>query len=169
MGVTGRLPAAQLCGALVCAVSLLACRSSDLAGRGAGPGLQMPDSGESGDGPAPEVEPAPSGARAASAPSPVAKRVEGFSSFEPDETSRVVYVSSSEGSDDFDGLSPSRPVKTLTKGSSLVRGGAYDFLLLKRGDTFRDERLGCLYRTRQRTTGIDLSLESGHFSGIGLC
>jgi hypothetical protein len=54
---------------------------------------------------------------------------------------RVVYVSSSEGSDLNNGLSESTPVKTIAKGKSLVRMGYPDWLLLKSGDEW-EESLG---------------------------
>jgi len=52
--------------------------------------------------------------------------------------SRVVYVSSSEGSDSNDGLSPERPVRTLAAGYALLRHGYPDWMLLKRGDLWRE-------------------------------
>src|SRR5690606_7049842 len=55
--------------------------------------------------------------------------------------SRVIYVSN-DGDDAADGLSPERAVRTITHGASLLRAGQHDFLLLRRGDTWRDEQLG---------------------------
>ncbi|HEX7009389.1 MAG TPA: right-handed parallel beta-helix repeat-containing protein, partial [Phycisphaeraceae bacterium] len=49
---------------------------------------------------------------------------------------RVIYVSSSQGDDDNDGLTENRPVRTLAKAYSLLRSGSPDWMLLKRGDTF---------------------------------
>jgi hypothetical protein len=49
---------------------------------------------------------------------------------------RTVYVSSSSGSDTNSGLSQTAPVKTVSKGYSLLRSGYPDWLLLKRGDTW---------------------------------
>ena len=60
----------------------------------------------------------------------------GWTVFETSNESLVIYVSNSEGNDNNDGRSPSTPVKTITKGASLVRDGHHDFLLLKRGDTW---------------------------------
>ncbi len=51
---------------------------------------------------------------------------------------QVVYASSSQGDDANDGLSPQRPLKTLEKGMSLLRDGHPDWLLLKRGDVWRE-------------------------------
>jgi hypothetical protein len=54
----------------------------------------------------------------------------------PSADSRVVYVSSSDGSDSNDGLSPATPKATIAAGNALIRDGYPDHLLLKRGDTF---------------------------------
>ena len=56
----------------------------------------------------------------------------------PAADSRVVYVSSTGGSDANSGLSPQSPVKSLAKGVSLVRNNSADQLLLKRGDAWRE-------------------------------
>ena len=53
----------------------------------------------------------------------------------------VIYVSA-EGDDTQDGLSPEHAVRTLTNAAGLVRDGSHDFILLRRGDAFRDENLG---------------------------
>lgn len=55
--------------------------------------------------------------------------------------SRIVYVSSSDGNDANNGLSPGTPKKTLTAGNSLMRNGSPDWLLLKRGDVWSDQSL----------------------------
>lgn len=65
----------------------------------------------------------------------------GFTTFEFGPDSRIVYVSN-QGSDSFDGSSPERAVATLTRAAGLVRDGHHDFILLRRGDTFRDQELG---------------------------
>lgn len=67
---------------------------------------------------------------------------EGFTSFSPDERSRIVYVSDSAGDDSNDGLSPESAVRTIQQGASLIRDGEFDFLLLRRGDTWRGGSLG---------------------------
>lgn len=64
----------------------------------------------------------------------------GWTLLEPDETSRVIYVSV-EGDDGADGLSAEAAVRTLARGAELVRDGHYDFLLLRRGDAW-SESLG---------------------------
>lgn len=55
--------------------------------------------------------------------------------------SRVVYVSSSEGSDRNRGSSPEQPVASIGKGYSLLRNGKPDQLLLKRGDNWTEDLL----------------------------
>jgi len=62
----------------------------------------------------------------------------GFTIVTPAADSRIIYVSSSGGSDSNNGLSPAKPVKTLAKGVGLIRNGSADQLLLKRGDTWRE-------------------------------
>ncbi len=64
-----------------------------------------------------------------------------WTTYEPDSNSRIIYVSSSVGDDTNDGLSEETAVETLTRGAALVRDGEYDFLLLRRGDTWRGEDL----------------------------
>lgn len=66
---------------------------------------------------------------------------------------KVVYVSSSEGNDGNDGLSPAAPVKTLAHGASLLRDGFPDHLLLKRGDVWTDESLGTTTNGRRFLNG----------------
>jgi hypothetical protein len=70
------------------------------------------------------------------------KHEAGWSTFDPSRDSQLIYVSSANGSDQNDGRSPWRAVKTLTRGASLVRDGQNDFLLLERGGKWRDEGLG---------------------------
>jgi len=60
----------------------------------------------------------------------------GWTSFAQSSDSRVVYVSSTSGSDSNSGLSSSAPLKTIGKAKSLIRDGRPDWMLLKRGDTF---------------------------------
>jgi hypothetical protein len=66
---------------------------------------------------------------------------DGFTTFDIGADSVVVYVSAS-GDDGASGTSPDQPVKTLSRAAALVRDGKNDFILLKRGDTFRDQTLG---------------------------
>lgn len=65
----------------------------------------------------------------------------GWTTFDLSPDSTIIYVSSSEGNDTNDGLTPSSPVASVTRGAELVRDGFPDFLLLKRGDTWRDQHL----------------------------
>ena len=66
----------------------------------------------------------------------------GFTTFDVGPDSIVIYVSAQSGADTNDGLSPASPVKTLTHAASLLRDGEGDFMLLRRGDTWRGESLG---------------------------
>lgn len=61
---------------------------------------------------------------------------EGWTVPTPSPDSRVVYVSSSEGNDSNDGLTPATPKATIAAGDALIRDGFPDHLLLKCGDTF---------------------------------
>ncbi len=63
---------------------------------------------------------------------------DGWTTIVPSSDSRIIYVSSSMGSDTNSGLSADAPVQTIAKAKSLVRNGMPDDLLLKRGDTFND-------------------------------
>lgn len=58
--------------------------------------------------------------------------------FTPSSDTRLIFVSSSEGNDSNSGLTPATPVKTLVKAESLVRDGYPDWMLLKRGDSWRE-------------------------------
>ena len=49
---------------------------------------------------------------------------------------RIIYVSTSDGNDSNNGLTPQTAVRTLDRGYALVRDGKPDWLLLKRGDVF---------------------------------
>lgn len=64
----------------------------------------------------------------------------GFTEVEPSEDSRVLYVSSSEGSDDNDCLSEQEPCKSIHEAVSKMRKGSPDHLYLKAGDTWRGNR-----------------------------
>lgn len=61
---------------------------------------------------------------------------DGYITVTPSADSRIVYVSSSLGNDNNDGLSPSTPVRTIQKAGSLIRNRMPDQILLRRGDTF---------------------------------
>jgi len=66
----------------------------------------------------------------------------GWTVFTPSTDTRIVYVSSSSGSDSNDGLSPATPKRTLAAGYAQLRNRYPDWLLLKRGDVWTDEALG---------------------------
>lgn len=66
----------------------------------------------------------------------------GFTTFDLSPDSLMIYVSSSEGDDNNDGLSPETAVATPARGAQLVRDGFPDFLLLKRGDSWRGMDIG---------------------------
>src|SRR2546423_14641649 len=61
---------------------------------------------------------------------------DGWTKFPPSPDTRIIYVSSSAGSDSNLGLLPISPVKTLNKAKSLLRDGKPDWMLLKCGDEF---------------------------------
>ena len=63
----------------------------------------------------------------------------GFTLFPLGEGARIVLVSSSDGSDFYDGML--QPVRSLKKALSLVRNGFPDRILFKRGDVFRAANL----------------------------
>ncbi|HWE04303.1 MAG TPA: right-handed parallel beta-helix repeat-containing protein [Tepidisphaeraceae bacterium] len=61
---------------------------------------------------------------------------DGWTTLAPSAATRVIYVSSSAGSDNNNGLSPANPVASIAKGVSLLRNDSSDWLLLKCGDTW---------------------------------
>src|SRR5947207_7434841 len=61
---------------------------------------------------------------------------DGWTKFTPSADTRIIYVSSSDGSDSNSGLLPISPVKTLNKAKSLLHDGKPDWMLLKCGDEF---------------------------------
>jgi chitodextrinase len=63
---------------------------------------------------------------------------DGWTDITPSSDSRVVYVSSSSGSDSNSGLSSSAPLKTVGKARTLLRDGSPDWMLLKRGDAWSE-------------------------------
>jgi hypothetical protein len=68
----------------------------------------------------------------------VSVNAQGFTTITPPAGARVIYCSSSTGSDAHSGLSSASPVKTLAKAESLLRSGNGDELLLKDGDTWSE-------------------------------
>ena len=69
---------------------------------------------------------------------PITVEKEGFTTFQPRSDSRLIYVSSTSGSDSNDGLSPGTAVKSIKRGKSLLRDGYPDWLLLKIGDKWKE-------------------------------
>jgi hypothetical protein len=65
---------------------------------------------------------------------------DGFTTFELPPDSVVIYVSN-EGDDKNDGRTPETAVATIQHAASLVRDGEHDFILLRRGDVWRDVSL----------------------------
>lgn len=61
-----------------------------------------------------------------------------WTTFTPSADTKIVYVSSSEGNDANDGLSPFTPKRTINAGRALLRTGYPDWILFKRGDTFSE-------------------------------
>jgi uncharacterized protein YjdB len=76
----------------------------------------------------------------------VTRDANGWTQITPSSDSRIVYVSSSQGNDSNNGLSPSTPKKTIGAGNALIRDGYPDHLLLKRGDVFPVEGANLLGR-----------------------
>ena len=64
----------------------------------------------------------------------VSRDSEGWTLVTPSADTRIIYVSSSMGSDTSDGLSEDYPVQTLERGYSLLRDSFPDRMLLRRGD-----------------------------------
>ena len=66
---------------------------------------------------------------------------DGWTIFTPSPDTRTVYVSSSQGNDSNNGLSPASAKRTIGAGKALLRNGFPDWLLLCAGDSF-DEAFG---------------------------
>ena len=62
----------------------------------------------------------------------------GWSAPTPSLDSRLIYVSSSTGSDSNSGLTEALPKATIAAGRPLLRNGMPDYLCLKKGDTFHE-------------------------------
>ena len=60
----------------------------------------------------------------------------GWTELSPGSNSIVIYVSSSQGNDNYDGRTTSRPVKTIQRAYDLIRDGQPDWIRLRKGDTF---------------------------------
>jgi hypothetical protein len=75
----------------------------------------------------------------------------GWTDFPESADTQKVYVSSSGGDDNNDGLSEAKAVKTIAKGKSILRAGMPDRLLLKRGDVW-NEPLGTWSKSGKSAT-----------------
>lgn len=62
----------------------------------------------------------------------------GYTVVTPNGSTRIIYVSSTQGSDSNNGYSPSSPVRSIAFAKSLLRDGAGDHMLLKRGDIWNE-------------------------------
>lgn len=62
----------------------------------------------------------------------------GWTTFSRSSDTRVIYVSSSQGDDANDGLSPQTAVETIEAGMQLLRDNYPDWLLLRRGDVWHE-------------------------------
>jgi hypothetical protein len=67
--------------------------------------------------------------------------VDGWAELRAAEGTRTVYVSSSEGNDRHDGLSPETARRSIQAGYALLRDGEPDWLLLKSGDVWEEGEL----------------------------
>lgn len=74
-----------------------------------------------------------------------------WTTFTESADTKKIYVSNSDGNDANDGSAPDKAVKTLAKGTSLLRDGMPDWLLLKRGDVWL-EPLGEWTKSGRSTT-----------------
>ncbi len=81
----------------------------------------------------------------------------GWTIIEPSADSEIIYVSSSEGSDDNDGLSKETPVATVKKAKDLARDGYPDYILFKRGDIWENEGFGYFKSGRSATEPLVVS------------
>ena len=82
----------------------------------------------------------------------------GWTTFTPSSDTRIIYVSSSTGSDSNNGFSQNAAVATIEKGLSLIRDGSADWLLLKAGDTWVNQEIGYLdFSGRSATEPILIS------------
>lgn len=82
---------------------------------------------------------------------------EGWTVIPQSEDSRLVYVSSSLGSDDNNGLSEDSPVASIEAGRALIRNGYPDRLLLKRDDQWDESIIGWSLSGRSQEEPIIIS------------
>ncbi len=77
---------------------------------------------------------------------------DGWTIIEPASGTLKIYVSSSEGNDANSGIVPWAPVRTLSKGLSLISDGFSDQLLLKRGDVWTNQNFGFVQKSGSSPT-----------------
>jgi hypothetical protein len=82
--------------------------------------------------------PVPAPVVPAAAPVAVESAAEGWTRLVPSVDTRRVFVDGGAGSDASDGLSPSTAKKSIAAGVALLRHGMPDWLLLKRGETWKE-------------------------------
>ena len=70
----------------------------------------------------------------------------------PSNDSKIIYVSTL-GNDNNDGLSANNPVETLAKAVELIKRSSPDWIVLKRGETFKDSFGVIKYRKNERALG----------------
>lgn len=75
----------------------------------------------------------------------------GWTELSPETSSRVVYVSTSTGSDDNSGLVESSPIASLSRARTLARDGHPDWIRLKRGDRW-DEPFPGWYKSGESSS-----------------
>lgn len=61
---------------------------------------------------------------------------DGFTQFTPSANTQIIYVSNSQGNDNWSGLSQSQPKKSIQAGINAARYGFPDWVLLKAGDVW---------------------------------
>ena len=89
---------------------------------------------------------------------------DGFTTYEFGPDSLVIYVSN-DGDDAADGLTPATAVATITHAAMLVRDGEHDFMLLRRGDVWRDQDL---YRFKSGKDGDHPLIIGGYGDSMDL-
>ncbi|MFT6107890.1 MAG: hypothetical protein ACJA2W_000799 [Planctomycetota bacterium] len=65
----------------------------------------------------------------------------GWTQFSPSGDTRIIYVSTSEGDDAYDGLTTATPKATIQAGLAGLRNGYPEWLLLTRGDAFDNQSI----------------------------
>lgn len=89
-----------------------------------------------------------------STPPPTQEAVDGFTQLTPSRDTITIYVSSSSGSDSNDGLTSETAVRSVERGVGLLRDGSADWLLFKRGDTWKSGLGGWSISGRSSTERI---------------